>query len=60
MTRFENGILFIEEEDPQTCELCGREEETRPYGPNGAEVCFDCGMQDEEEAYRQFMKRMEG
>jgi hypothetical protein len=44
----------IEAEPPQTCELCGNVEETRPYGPNGEEVCFDCGMKDEEAVKRGF------
>ena len=30
------------------CELCGKFDELRPYGPNGESVCFDCGMKDEE------------
>lgn len=29
------------------CELCGKVAETRPYGPKGEEVCFECGMKDE-------------
>ena len=28
--------------------------ETRPYGPNGEEVCFKCGMKNEAAAKRQF------
>ena len=43
-----SGLGIIQEESPQRCELCGVIEETRPYGPNGEEVCFDCGMKDEE------------
>lgn len=36
------------------CELCGAEEELRPYGPGGKWVCFSCGMKDEENARRIF------
>lgn len=43
MTRIENGVLIIEEEPPGTCEVCGVEAELRPYGPNGARICYDCG-----------------
>lgn len=43
-----SGPGFIKEESPQACQLCGNIEETRPYGPNGEEICFDCGMKDEE------------
>jgi hypothetical protein len=42
------------------CQLCGSEDELRPYGPNGKWVCFDCGMKDEEEARRQFSKVING
>lgn len=36
------------------CELCGEATETRPYGPDGEDVCFDCGMKDEAAARRAF------
>lgn len=39
---------IIQEESPQACQMCGVIAETRPYGPNGEEICFDCGMKDEE------------
>lgn len=38
--------IICDEEDGQ-CELCGAIEDTRPYGPNGEEVCFDCGKKDQ-------------
>lgn len=44
---------------PGRCELCGAVEETRPYGPKGEEVCFDCGMKDEESAKRGFERRFD-
>jgi len=48
-------IVIIEaESEHQRCQLCGKEAETRPYGPNGEEVCFQCGTKDEEAAKRQF------
>lgn len=50
-----SGRGFIAEEPPQACEMCGVIAETRPYGPNGEEICFDCGMKDEETT----RKRME-
>lgn len=40
------GIIC--EEPPQRCELCGVIAETRPYGENGEEICYDCGMQNRE------------
>jgi hypothetical protein len=39
------------------CEMCGKKEELRPYGPGGKNVCFDCAMKDEAEAKRQFAER---
>lgn len=39
------------------CELCSKVAETRPYGPNGEEVCFSCGMKNEAAAQRAFEKR---
>ena len=39
--------MLLEPEAPARCELCGKVEETRPYGPNGERVCFSCGMKDE-------------
>lgn len=43
-----SGPGFIAEEPPQACELCGVVEECRPYGPNGEQICFSCGMKDPE------------
>ena len=42
------------------CQLCGAEEELRPYGPDGCWVCFDCGMKDEDEAKRRFTHAISG
>lgn len=50
------NTLYIAEEPAGKCELCGAVEETRPYGPNGEQVCFTCGMKDEEAAKAQFEK----
>jgi hypothetical protein len=43
-----SGRGFISEEPMQVCEMCGKIDECRPYGPNGEQICFDCGMKDEE------------
>ena len=39
-----NGRVQIEVEPPRACQLCGRHAECRPYGPNGEDICFDCGQ----------------
>lgn len=48
---------LISEQPPGRCELCGAVRETRPYGPNEEEVCFDCGMKDKAAAQRAFERR---
>ena len=41
------NISIIEAEAPyRKCELCGKQAETRPYGPNSEEICYECGMKD--------------
>ena len=56
----ENGNLWIMAEPSGLCDLCGSVEETRPYGPGGKQVCFDCGMKDPDEVERQFELRLMG
>jgi hypothetical protein len=41
------NIIIIEDEPNQQCDLCGKIDELRPYGPNGECICFDCGMKNE-------------
>jgi hypothetical protein len=41
-----SGRGFIQEEVDRACELCGKVEECRPYGPKFEWVCFDCGQKD--------------
>jgi hypothetical protein len=36
--------VFIRASKPQGCDYCGKVAELRPYGKNGASICFDCGM----------------
>jgi len=45
---------------PAKCEDCGVLDELRPYGKNGANVCFDCAMKDEANATAMFRKRLDG
>ena len=53
-------ILVIDESKHRKCEMCGKVEELRPYGPGGISVCFDCAMKDEDEAKRQFGRLIKG
>lgn len=50
-----SGPGFIAPQPDEVCELCGKVDECRPYGPNGENICFECGMKDEEAT----QKRME-
>lgn len=43
-------VLGTPSED-QPCEYCGQMSELRPYGKNGARICFDCGMKPENKEY---------
>jgi ribosomal protein L37AE/L43A len=56
----DNNIPVIAATEPMTCSDCGKEKETRPYGKDGAWVCFSCGMKDEENAKVQFKKQFGG
>lgn len=46
-TGLKKVIPVIEPEPDGVCELCGKVDETRPYGPGGKRICFDCGMKDQ-------------
>lgn len=37
-----SGRGFIAPEPEQMCEMCGKIDECRPYGPEGEQLCFDC------------------
>jgi hypothetical protein len=51
-----SGRGFIAPEMDQMCELCGKIDECRPYGPNGEQICFDCATTKCDEV--QVRKRM--
>lgn len=36
------------------CDLCGKEDELRPYGANGEWICFECGQKDKAATARRF------
>ena len=60
MSRRIGNVIIIEPEEDRRCELCGAIKECRPYGPKGEQVCFACGMKDEEAAERQMNKHLFG
>lgn len=52
------GIICSESE--QMCQTCGVIAECRPYGKNGEQICFDCGMANEEETIKQAVRHILG
>ncbi len=54
------NTLVIAAEGKAKCEECGKADELRPYGKNGANVCFACAMKDEKNAMAMFIKRLDG
>lgn len=41
------NLIIIKPEPDYKCELCGQIDETRPYGPMGEKICFECAMKNE-------------
>lgn len=37
-----SGLGVIQEQPPECCEMCGKIDECRPYGPDGGNICFEC------------------
>lgn len=56
----ENGNFWIVPEPDGKCELCGAVEETRPYGPNGEQICFGCGEKNEPRTTQMMNHKMFG
>lgn len=48
MSKVVNGMIIIEPEPDDICEMCGKSDELRPYGKNGERICFECGQKDPE------------
>jgi hypothetical protein len=43
-----SGLGFIAQQADEVCEICGKVDECRPYGPNDENICYDCATKDEE------------
>jgi hypothetical protein len=59
LSREQGKKFVISKQEPQVCEYCGKIAELRPYGKNGANICFQCGMDNIEETKKQFADRLE-
>lgn len=60
MSKRIGNIAIIEYQGDEKCQLCGKTEECRPYGPNGENICFDCGMKNKEQTERMMNKMLFG
>jgi hypothetical protein len=58
MTTRNGDVVIIEAEPLNICESCGFIAETRPYGVEGAKICFSCAMKDEENTKRMFREKV--
>lgn len=47
-----SGRGIIAPQPDEVCEMCGKVDECRPYGPNDENICFECAMKDEETTQR--------
>ena len=56
--KISDNIFLIEPQDDEICEMCGKLDELRPYGPKGENICFDCMKKDEPAARRKFRERL--
>lgn len=60
MSKRIGNITIIEVEPDFICFKCGKIAETRPYGPNGEELCYDCAMLDKETTEKMMSKVLFG
>jgi hypothetical protein len=54
MSKIVDKNFILEFEPPDKCELCGKLDELRPYGPNKERICYNCAMKDKETAKKRF------
>jgi hypothetical protein len=60
MTEVKDGVIHIEREPDDYCEYCNKFEELRPYGKNGARICWDCGLEHSEETSKNMIRFLKG
>ena len=52
MTKRVGNIVMIYPEESQQCDECGKIDELRPYGKDGAKICWDCGQKNPRQTMR--------
>jgi len=60
MSKRVGDVFVIAVEPAGKCELCGKIDELRPYGPKGERICYECGMKDKRATEKQMEKFMLG
>ena len=60
MTHREKDTVVIVATASAECTQCFEVKELRPYGKEGAYICFQCGMQDESEMREQLGRLLDG
>lgn len=60
MTKRIGNVVIFEETAPAKCELCEQVKELRPYGPNGENICYECGMKNLDSTERKFNEVLTG
>lgn len=56
MSYVDGDTFVIEAEPHRKCSQCGKVAECRPYGPDGSDICYDCGMKDPRGTLARFME----
>lgn len=62
--RRKGKMIIADRRDPHAfdgkCDMCGKLDELRPYGPNNENICYDCAMKDEATTTKKFKEMLEG
>ena len=53
-----SGKGFISKEKEQKCQTCKMIRECRPYGLNGEQICYHCGLKDIETTEKMMNKHL--
>lgn len=52
----EKHVFLFQIQPAAKCDLCGKVAELRPYGPNGENICFQCGEKNPEATEKRFIE----
>ena len=59
MTERIGDKIIVRREKPQQCDLCGKIDALRPYGPNKECICFECGIKNLESTIKRLTEQFE-